>query len=139
MAARADIDAVATGISRAFTEYGAEGRQFRTVGLQGRRRVREIRPSLIVLFAAVGLLALIACVNVASPARCSRRRSGQELGAFGRARGQRGFACFDSVLPNRCVLSVCGAAAGHRRRAIGFDDAARVSATRTRSAERRAC
>ena len=63
--ARADIDRVAADISKEFTEYGANGRVFTTVGLQA-DDVRQMRPVLLALFAGVGILLLIACVNVAS-------------------------------------------------------------------------
>jgi predicted permease len=88
--ARADIDRVATDISRQFAEYGAEGRQFRTIGLQD-DAVREIRPSLIVLFVGVAVLAAIACVNVASllVARAADRARDTALrAALGAGRGR---------------------------------------------------
>ncbi len=63
--ARGDVDRVAADLSRAYTEYGANGRVFRTVGLQA-DGVRQIRPMLLALFGAVAILLLIACVNVAA-------------------------------------------------------------------------
>jgi predicted permease len=73
--ARDDITAVARRISREFAEYGAAGRIFNTVPLHD-DGVREIRPALLALFAGVGILLLIACVNVASLliARAAARR-----------------------------------------------------------------
>ncbi|HZP48950.1 MAG TPA: ABC transporter permease [Vicinamibacterales bacterium] len=62
--ARRDVDAVAAQISREFTSYGANGRRFTIVGLQ-EDDVREIRPVLLALFGGVGILLLLACVNVA--------------------------------------------------------------------------
>jgi hypothetical protein len=63
--ARADVTSIASRISREFTEYGAAGRIFTTVPLQD-DDVREMRPALLALFAGVGILLVIACVNVAS-------------------------------------------------------------------------
>src|SRR5262249_44526910 len=63
--ARADVSSIAVHISREFTEYGAGGRIFTTVALQ-EDDVREMRPALMALFAGVGILLVIACVNVAS-------------------------------------------------------------------------
>jgi predicted permease len=73
--ARDDITAVARRISREFAEYGAAGRIFNTVPLHD-DGVREIRPALLAWFAGVGILLLIACVNVASLliARAAARR-----------------------------------------------------------------
>jgi predicted permease len=64
-AAQQDVSRVGEEISRAYTHYGAAGRKFETVGLQA-DAVREIRGPLLAVFAAVALLLLIACVNVAS-------------------------------------------------------------------------
>ncbi|HEY7058659.1 MAG TPA: ABC transporter permease, partial [Vicinamibacterales bacterium] len=61
-AAREDVSAIASRISREFSEYGAAGRQFTTVALH-QDAVREVRPALLALFAGVGILLLIACVN----------------------------------------------------------------------------
>ena len=63
--ARADVTAIAGRISRQFTDYGAGGRVFNTVALQ-QDDTREVRPALLALFAGVGMLLVIACVNVAS-------------------------------------------------------------------------
>ena len=63
--ARTDVTSIASRISREFPEYGAAGRIFTTVPLQA-DDVREMRPALVALFAGVGILLVIACVNVAS-------------------------------------------------------------------------
>jgi putative ABC transport system permease protein len=63
--ARSDVDRVAAAISKEFTEYGANGRVLRTVGLQA-DGVRQLRPVLLALSGGVAILLLIACVNVAS-------------------------------------------------------------------------
>jgi putative ABC transport system permease protein len=59
--ARADVDEMARGLSR---ELGTT-RAFTTVALQ-EDGVRDIRGPLLALFAGVGILLMIACVNVAS-------------------------------------------------------------------------
>jgi predicted permease len=64
-AAQADINGIAALISREFTEYGAAGRLLNAVSLQ-QDDVREMRGALLALFAGVGILLTIACVNVAS-------------------------------------------------------------------------
>ena len=64
-AAQQDIARVGEEISRAYTHYGAAGRQFETVSLPA-DAVREIRGPLLALFGGVAILLLIACVNVAS-------------------------------------------------------------------------
>lgn len=70
-----EVDAVAKRISTQFTDYSAAPRVFTTVGLQA-DGVRQIRPVLLALFVGVGILLLIACVNVASLliARAAARR-----------------------------------------------------------------
>ncbi|HTI35975.1 MAG TPA: ABC transporter permease [Vicinamibacterales bacterium] len=112
--ARADIDGVASTISRAFTEYGASGRRFVTVGLQS-DDVREIRPALVALFAGVGILLLIACVNVASLliARAAARRSEIALRlALGAARVRIVRQCLIEGLLLASLGAVAGLAAG---------------------------
>ena len=64
-AAQQDVARVGAEISKAYPHYGAAGRRFETVALQA-DAVREIRGPLLAMFGAVGLLLVIACVNVAS-------------------------------------------------------------------------
>ena len=109
-AARADIDAIAGRISREFSEYGAAGRLFTTVALQG-DDVRELRPALLALFAGVGILLAIACVNVASllVARAAARAKETALRlALGASRGRLLRQCLVEGL----LLAGLGVAAG---------------------------
>lgn len=73
--ASAEVAAIGRQITREFTDYAQSAPQFYAVGLQA-DGVREIRPSLLVLFGGVTLLLLIACVNVANllVARAAGRR-----------------------------------------------------------------
>ena len=63
--ARDDIARVGREISREYIDYGAAGRRFETIPLQA-DSTRDVRGPLLALFAGVGILLLIACVNVAS-------------------------------------------------------------------------
>jgi predicted permease len=107
---RREVDAIAAAISREFTEYGAAGRRFDTVGLHA-DGVREIRPALLALFAGVGILLLITCVNVAGllAARAAARRPEIALRvALGAGRGR----LFRQCLVEGLVLAALGAIAG---------------------------
>lgn len=64
-AGREDVARVGREISRAHAFYGAAGRQFETVVLHA-DATRDVRTPLLVLSIGVGILLLIACVNVAS-------------------------------------------------------------------------
>jgi putative ABC transport system permease protein len=63
--AQQDIARVGREITAAYVDYGPAGRQFETVALQD-DATRDIRGPLLALFGGVGVLLLIACVNVAS-------------------------------------------------------------------------
>jgi predicted permease len=63
--AQDDIARVGREISREFADYGTAGRQFETTPLHA-DSTREVRGPLLALFAGVGILLVIACVNVAS-------------------------------------------------------------------------
>jgi predicted permease len=107
---RREVDAIAATISREFTEYGAAGRRYKTVALHA-DGVREIRPVLLALFAGVGILLLITCVNVAGllAARAAARRPEIALRiALGAGRGRLFLQCLVEGL----VLATLGAIAG---------------------------
>jgi predicted permease len=108
--ARTEINSVAGRISHEFSEYGAAGRVFNTVGLQA-DGVRELRPTLLALFGGVGILLLIACVNVASllVARAAARSRETALRiALGAGRGRLLRQCLVEGL----VLTALGALIG---------------------------
>ena len=62
---REDVARVGREISQANAFYGASGRQFETVALH-LDATRDVRTPLLVLSVGVGILLLMACVNVAS-------------------------------------------------------------------------
>ena len=99
-------------ISRAVDQetYGKHG--FRFVPIRVRERlVREVRPALIALLGAVGLLVLIMCANLATLALSRAARREHEFGvrkAIGAGRGR----ITRQVLTETMVLSLAGAALG---------------------------
>jgi len=108
--ARREIDAIAARISKEFPEYGSTGRRYDTVSLQA-DGVREIRPTLLALFAGVGILLLVTCVNVAGllAARAAARR--QEI-ALRIALGAGRMRLFRQCLVEGVVLAALGAVVG---------------------------
>jgi len=108
--AREEIDGIAAAISSQFTEYGAKGRVFTTVGLQA-DGVRHIRPVLLALFGGVAILLLIACVNVAAllvARAASRTRDTAVRLSLGAGRGRLIRQC----IVEGVVLATLGTAAG---------------------------
>lgn len=63
--ARQEIAAIGRQIGREHAQYGADGLALAAFGLRA-DGVREARPLVLALFAGVGILLLVACVNVAS-------------------------------------------------------------------------
>lgn len=104
--ARADVDATARRITQ---QIGAR-RAFRTVALQA-DDVREVRAPLLVLFAGVGILLMIGCVNVASlliARAASRARETAVRLALGARRGR----LVRQSLIEGLLLTLLGAAGG---------------------------
>ena len=117
--AKAEIDNIAAAISREFTDYGTSGRVFLTVGLQA-DGVRQLRPILLALFGAVGILLLIACVNVAAllVARAATR-SRETAVRLALGAGRRRLA--QQWLAEGIVLSTLGGVAGIAVGKFGLD------------------
>lgn len=63
--AQAEMDQIAAALRSEFAEYAEEGLQMRVAPLQ-EEIVSPSRPALLALFGGVGLVLLIACINVAS-------------------------------------------------------------------------
>ena len=108
--ARREVDSIAAQISREYTDYGAAGRVYNTVGLHA-DGVRLVRPALLALFGGVAILLLIACVNVASllVARAATRTRETALRmSLGAGYGRLIRQCLVEGL----LLSALGAAAG---------------------------
>jgi predicted permease len=105
-----EVDTIAARISKEFPEYGSAGRRYVTVSLQA-DGVREIRPILMALFAGVGILLLITCVNVAGllAARAAARR--EEI-ALRIALGAGRLRLFRQCLVEGVVLALLGACVG---------------------------
>jgi predicted permease len=104
--ARADVDTMAEKVSR---EIGTI-RAFTVVGLQD-DGLREIRGALMALFASVGILLAIACVNVASlliARAASRARETAVRLALGASRSR----LLRQALVEGLLLTVFGAATG---------------------------
>jgi putative ABC transport system permease protein len=108
--ARREVNTIAARISKEFPEYGSAGRRYVTVNLQA-DGVREIRPTLLALFAGVGILLLITCVNVAGllAARTAARRPEVALRI---ALGAGRLRLFRQCLVEGLVLAALGAGVG---------------------------
>ncbi len=108
--AQQDVARVGVEISKAYAHYGAAGRRFETVALQA-DAVRDIRGPLLAMFGAVGLLLVIACVNVASlliARAVSRTRETAVRVALGAGNGR----LFRQHLIEGLLLTAIGAFAG---------------------------
>ena len=108
--AQRDVARVGAEISMAYTHYGAAGRKFETVALHA-DAVREIRGPLLAMFGAVGILLVIACVNVASlliARAASRTRETALRLALGAGNGR----LFRQHLIEGLLLTTIGAVAG---------------------------
>jgi predicted permease len=109
-AAQQEIAAIAAQVGREFRDYGPSGATFYAVGLHD-DGVREVRPALLALFAGVGILLLIACVNVSGLLVTRAAARGPETAlrmALGAGRGRLARQCAIEGL----VLGVLGGAAG---------------------------
>lgn len=106
----ADVARVGREISAAHAFYGASGRQFETVPLHV-DAMNDVRRPLQVLSAGVGLLLLIACINVGSllvARAAARAREAALRTALGAGRGR----LFRQHLVETLVLGAMGGALG---------------------------
>ncbi|HKU61394.1 MAG TPA: ABC transporter permease, partial [Gemmatimonadales bacterium] len=109
-AAAREVAEVGQRIEAEHTEYAASGRSFFAVGLQD-DAVRPVRPVLLTLLGTVGLVLLLACVNVANlliGRELARREQMAVRAALGATRGR----LVRQVLVETLVLASLGLVAG---------------------------
>jgi predicted permease len=92
------------------TDYGKKGFRFVPVPVRD-RLVREVRPAIIALMAAVGLLVIIMCANLATLALARASRREREF-AVRRALGAGYSRIARQVLTETVVISLAGAVLG---------------------------
>jgi putative ABC transport system permease protein len=113
-AAAREVAEIGTRLEAEHTEYEASGRSFFAVGLQD-DAVRPVRPVLLALMGTVGLLLLLACVNVANlllGRELARREQMAVRAALGATRGRLVLQVMVETLVLACLGLLAGLAVG---------------------------